>query len=70
MSTSKRKIHIMRAGHKVTMCGRWPSSKCTTVTLPQVQDWGDLRYCGHCTTASLRIADLDELKSTGGCHEA
>lgn len=58
----------MRAGHKVTLCGRWPSSKCAAVVLPQVQDWGDSQYCGHCTTASLRVADLEELKSSSKEH--
>lgn len=66
---SKRKIHTMRAGHKVTLCGKWPSDKCVAVEIHQVQDWADSKYCGHCATARLRTADLEALQKAkeAGC---
>jgi len=58
-----RKIHIMRAGHKVTLCGRWPSDKCQTVELHQVSDWAETHYCNSCTSASLRTTDLESINT-------
>ena len=60
-----RKVHVMRVGHKVTLCGRWPSDKCKAVEINQVVDWAEPQYCSSCTSASLRTADLESIKRLG-----
>lgn len=57
-----RKVHVMRAGHRVTLCGLWPSNKCKAVELNKVVDWAEIQYCRKCYSAFLRTADLEKVK--------